>query len=252
MISIRYWKPITLQNSILENKMKRILLVEDEMSLQEAIRLNLELEHYDVVVAGNGKRALEVFDKERFDLVILDVMIPEIDGFDVCKTIRVKDTETPILFLTAKDSSADRVEGLKLGADDYLVKPFNLEELLLRVKILVGRKEKHSSSIQNIISFGDNEVNFNTYRTSNYKGETRHLTDTEVKILKILIKKADQVVSRKELLETVWGYDVYPSTRTIDNFILNFRKYYEKELKKPAFFHSIRGVGYKFTYSGNH
>ena len=225
----------------------RILLVEDEEHLLDVIRLNLDMEGYDVTTVTDGKKALEAFEKKRFNLVILDVMLPEIDGFQVCETIRVGNSDTPILFLTAKSSSQDKVHGLKLGADDYLVKPFNLEELLLRVKNLIRRSDNKNSSSMNHYKFGSNEVDFSTYEIVDVNGKKRQLTKRESMLLKLLIERKNEVVSREQILETVWGYDVYPSTRTIDNYILAFRKYFEKDPKKPLHFISIRGVGYKFS-----
>lgn len=227
----------------------RILLVEDEENLQEAIKLNLELEGFEVEVADDGAIALKKAAEQRFNLFILDVMLPELNGFEVCEKIRLTDTDTPILFLTAKDTSQDRVNGLKLGADDYLAKPFNLEELLLRVKVLVKHSMKGTKEEKDlrIFKFGENEVNFVTYKAKGSGGSEYELTKKEITLLKLLIDRKDSVVSRQQILQYVWGYDVYPSTRTIDNFILSFRKYFEKDARNPEFFHSIRGVGYKFT-----
>ena len=227
----------------------RILLVEDEEHLSEAIKLNLELDGHLVHAVNDGKRALEAFKQERFDLIVLDVMLPELDGFRVCEIIRLENTDIPILFLTAKNSSEDKINGLKKGADDYLVKPFNLEELLLRIRILLKRSEKRYTpdKPQSLYQFGDNCVNFATHLALGTAGEQYQLTKKEVLLLKLLIERKNEVVSRETILETVWGYDVYPSTRTIDNFILNFRKYFELNPKESRFFHSIRGIGYKFT-----
>ena len=227
----------------------RILLVEDEEHLQEAIKLNLELEGFEVEIADNGATAIKKAAEQRFNLFILDVMLPEITGFEVCEKIRLTDSDTPILFLTAKDTSQDRVNGLKLGADDYLAKPFNLEELLLRVKILVKHSVKGTKDEKDLktFKFGENEVNFVTYKAKGHGGSEYELTKKEITLLKLLIDRKDTVVSRQHILQYVWGYDVYPSTRTIDNFILSFRKYFEKDARNPEYFHSIRGVGYKFT-----
>jgi len=227
----------------------RILLVEDEENLQDVIRLNLELEGYEVELAATGGIALRKAAEQRFNLFILDVMLPELNGFEVCEKIRLTDAETPILFLTAKDSSQDRVNGLKLGADDYLAKPFNLEELLLLVKVLIKhsiRGSKEDKDMQ-VFRFGENEVNFVTFRALSHSGREYELTKKEISLLKLLIDRRDTVVSRQQILQNVWDYDVYPSTRTIDNFILSFRKYFERDPKNPVYFHSIRGVGYKFT-----
>ncbi len=226
----------------------RILLVEDEEHLLEALKLNLELEGYHVTTATDGKKALKLFKEERLNLVILDVMLPEIDGFKVAETIRLENSEVPILFLTAKNTSEDRVAGLKRGADDYLTKPFNLEELILRVGILVKRSLKGDDHKQlNSYKIGDKQINFNNYELVDEAGNITSLTKKETMLLKLLIERKGEAVSREMILETVWNYDVYPSTRTIDNFILSFRKYFENDSKNPKHFHSIRGVGYKYT-----
>lgn len=229
---------------------QRILLVEDEENLREVIKMNLELEGYEVEVAETGTKALRKVGDRRFNLFILDVMLPEVDGFTICEKIRLNDTETPVLFLTAKDSGQDKVHGLKLGADDYLTKPFNLEELLLRVKVLVKHSErgkKEEASASEIVRFGDNEVNFVTFKAKGVTNPDILLTKKEIALLKLLISKKDTVVSRHDILRFVWGYDVYPTTRTIDNFVMSFRKYFEKDPTNPQHFHSVRGVGYKFT-----
>ncbi len=227
----------------------RVLLVEDEASIQEAIKMNLELEGYEVVAVDNGLAGLKVFKEQRFNLAILDIMLPEVDGYHVCEQIRLENTDIPILFLTAKDSTQDKIHGLKKGADDYLTKPFHLEEFLLRVKVLMRRSVQMSENTKslNTYAFGENEVNFKTYKATCQKGEI-NLTKKEAKLLKLLIERNNEVVSREQILQFVWGYDVFPSTRTIDNFILAFRKYFEKNPKKPEYFHSVRGVGYKFTH----
>ncbi len=225
----------------------RILLVEDEDHIRENLKLNLELEDYEVVAVPDGSKAVKAFNEQRFNLVILDVMLPEMDGFDVCEQIRLTDLETPILFLTAKDTSQDKIKGLKTGGDDYMTKPFNLEELLLRVKNLLKRSAKlYEDGSFTEYEFGGNKINFATYEANSVTGQLK-LTSKEMKLLKLLIDRKNEVVSRQHILQTVWGYDVYPSTRTIDNFILAFRKYFEKDPKNPTYFHSIRGVGYKFT-----
>jgi two-component system, OmpR family, alkaline phosphatase synthesis response regulator PhoP len=225
----------------------RVLLVEDEDHLREPIKMNLELEGYEVVAVSNGADALKKFGDQRFNLIVLDIMMPEMNGYEVCEQVRLDDKDIPILFLTAKDSSQDIVIGLKTGADDYLTKPFNLEELLLRVRNLVKRSftEKEKEEVLQTYQFGDNTVNFLTY-TAETKNGTINMTKKEVKLLKLLIEKKNEVVSRQQILQYVWDYDVFPSTRTIDNFILSFRKYFEKDPRNPQYFHSIRGVGYKF------
>ncbi len=226
-----------------------ILLVEDEENLHEALKLNLELEGYEVSSSYDGAQALKMISQEHFDLLILDVMLPELDGITVCETIRLNNTELPILILSAKNSSADRVLGLKKGADDYLTKPFNLEELLLRVDKLIKKSEQLATKIPlpDIYTFGKNKIDFKAAESYNKNGVKFELTKKELMLLKLLIENKNEVVTREKILQSVWGYNVYPTTRTIDNFILNFRKYFEEDSRNPRYFHSARGVGYKFT-----
>ena len=227
----------------------RVLLLEDELALRKGITLNLELEGYEVVAIDNGPDGLEALRNQRFDMAILDVMLPGIDGFTICKTVRLEGNTTPIMFLTAKNTGPERVEGLKLGADDYLSKPFHLEELLLRVSKLIVRKDHRQTSLATFdeFKFGPCQVNFKTYQIVDKDGEERTLSKKEIMLIKLLIQKKDEVVSREEILESVWGYDVFPSTRTIDNYILAFRKYFEPNPRQPQHFFSVRGVGYKFS-----
>lgn len=226
----------------------RILLVEDEENLRSTIALNLELEGYDVQCAVNGKEALQKFKGHRFDLVVLDIMLPEINGLDVCKEMRKENRNVFILFLSARSMGSERIEGLKAGADDYLSKPFNLEELLLRIEILLKRKPQLTGSMNvNSISINGRNINFDTYQFNTFDGKSESLSKKETLLLKLLIEKKNQVVSRDEILEQVWGYETFPTGRTIDNFILAFRKYFETDPSKPKHFISVRGVGYKFS-----
>lgn len=232
-----------------EDKKGSILLVEDEENLHEALKLNLELDGYAVTSALDGAAALNAVDAEYFDLIILDVMLPEMDGIHVTETIRISNNEVPILILSAKNSSADRVLGLKKGADDYLTKPFNLEELLLRVHKLINKNKKlqDKSSIGDSYSFGGNTVDFKAQEATGSNGTKIQLSKKETMLLKLLIENKNEVVPREKILQSVWGYNVYPTTRTIDNFILNFRKYFEQNSRNPKYFHSVRGVGYKYS-----
>ena len=225
-----------------------ILLVEDEEHLQETLKLNLEIEGYEVTSAYDGAEALKAVQQEYFDLMILDVMLPEIDGISVCENIRLHNNDLPILMLSAKNSSADRVLGLKKGADDYLTKPFNLQELLLRVSKLLEKSSRLATrqSLAQVYSFGKNEIDFKASECITKDGEKIVLTKKEMMLLKLLIENKNEVVTREKILQAVWGYNVYPTTRTIDNFILNFRKYFEDDTRNPKYFHSVRGVGYKF------
>ncbi len=229
----------------------RILLVEDEENIQNVVRLNLEMEDYEVVTSDDGKDALKKINEQHFDLLILDVMLPNVDGFQICEQFRLRDRATPVLFLTAKDTAQDRIDGLKIGADDYLTKPFNLEELLLRVQNLLKRTAKTSLDVSSDkYAFGNNKINFSTYEAIGNPGSFT-LTKKEALLLRLLIDRKNEVVSRQQILQAVWGYDVYPSTRTIDNFILSFRKYFEEDPKNPKFFISVRGVGYKYKEPQN-
>lgn len=226
----------------------RILLVEDEESLREAIKLNLELEQYNVVEAPTGGKALEYAGLGKYDLIILDVMLPEINGFDICEKIRLTDTQTPIIFLTAKHAIKDRVEGLRRGADDYLAKPFNLEELLLRVKSLLKRSvTKTPQEALSLYYFGKNKVNFSSSKATGADGKEFELTIRELRLLDYLIRNKGKSLSRQQILLFVWEYKDYPNTRTIDNFILNFRRYFEVDPGNPIHFKSVHGVGYMFT-----
>lgn len=226
-----------------------ILLVEDEENLHEALKMNLELEGYEITSAYDGIAASKAVQNEYFDLIIMDVMIPEIDGFSLTQNIRLTNTEVPILILSAKGSSEDRVLGLKKGADDYLTKPFNLEELLLRVQKLIQKNKRlqDKSSIGDVYSFGGHTIDFKAQEAKTASGEKIELSKKEAMLLKLLLENKNEVVPREKILQSVWGYNVYPTTRTIDNFILNFRKYFEEDSRAPKYFHSVRGVGYKYA-----
>ncbi|HBH05027.1 MAG TPA: DNA-binding response regulator [Flavobacteriales bacterium] len=229
--------------------MIRILLVEDEPGLYEGLKLNLELEGYHVTLATDGELAITKFRSERFDLIILDIMIPKMSGLDVCETIRLENDKIPIMFLSAKGSNLDKVEGLKRGGDDYMSKPFHLEEFLLRIKNLLKRfaDESGNSSVESVFTFDDGSVDFGAFEITTWEGVNKRISKREMKLLKLLIEKEGQVVSREEILSKVWGYNVFPSTRTIDNYILNFRKYFERNPRHPVHIHSVRGVGYRFV-----
>ncbi len=228
--------------------MNTILLVEDEKNLLSTIKLNLELDGYEVIAFMNAEEAWQRFKGMQFNLIILDVTLPGMSGYQLCEQIRKIDKKTPVLFLTSRSSPEDRISGLKLGADDYLGKPFHLEELLLRVKSLL--KRSNSDGETNGVEeyrFGKCSINFKTYEIKTKDGETKELSKREIDLLKLLVERKNEVIPREMVLKEVWGYDAIPSTRTIDNHIVNFRKYFENDPKNPLHFHSIRGVGYKFT-----
>ena len=230
-----------LQNS-------KILLVEDEESLAEGLLFNLSEEGYSVVWVKDGKKALEQFDSQPYDLIILDIMLPYINGFEVAKYVREKSPMIPILMLTARTAVYDRVRGLEIGADDYLTKPFHLQELLARVKGILRRKSWYQSAVESTSTyqFGENEINFADFSCKSENKKFR-LTQQEAMVMKYLIQKKDKIVSREELLEKVWNISSEIETRTVDNFIARLRKYFEPDTKKPVYIKSIRSAGYMFV-----
>jgi DNA-binding response OmpR family regulator len=225
---------------------KRVLIVEDETHLADGIRVNLELEGYEAAIAPDGPTALQMYDG--YDVIVLDVMLPGLDGFTVCDRIRKANCRVPILFLTARNADEDRIAGLEAGGDDYLTKPFNLKELLLRIRAMLRREAWYQSGqlADREMTFGDSRVDFKSYNGQGPRGPVK-LTQKEIMLLKLLAENEGEVVSRHRILETVWGYDVYPTTRTVDNFILRLRKYFEPHPRRPVHIHTHRGAGYKFT-----
>jgi len=229
-------------------KKNKILLVEDEETLAVGLEYNLTEEGYAVKWAKNGREALEFFKSENFDLIILDIMLPFVNGFEVAEGVRKADPQMPILMLTAKTESADKVKGLEIGADDYLTKPFHLQELLLRVEGMLKRKSwyKNVSEKQPVYSFGKNEINFENLNCKIANEEIR-LTPREAMVIRYLIEHKGEIVTRKELLENVWQLNPELETRTVDIFIARLRKYFESDPANPVYIKSIRGAGYLFT-----
>jgi two-component system alkaline phosphatase synthesis response regulator PhoP len=223
-----------------------ILVVDDEAHLAQGIRENLEAEGYRAQVAHDGRAGLAQVREQHFDLVLLDVMMPNMDGLELCAQMRREGLQTPVLFLTVKNDPADRVRGFEAGGDDYLAKPFHLQELLLRVAAILRRSSWYQSS-GSALDFGGNRIDFKTYEARAWDGTQHALTHKEAMILKILSERAGTIVTREEILDRVWGYEVFPSTRTIDNFIVRLRKRFERNVEQPAHFHTVRGVGYRFT-----
>ncbi|TAJ17018.1 MAG: response regulator transcription factor [Planctomycetota bacterium] len=227
----------------------RILIVEDERNLALGIAENLRAEAHAVECVDDGERAVERILQAVPDLVLLDVMLPGIDGFEVCRRVRSAGCNVPVLFLTAKGGVDDRVQGLEAGGDDYLAKPFQLRELLARVTAILRRQRWYGEvpGAERVLRFGGNEFDFRSFAGRSFDGREQVLTQREAMILKALAERAGEVISREDVLEKVWGYDVYPSTRTIDNFILRLRKRFERDPEQPRHFHTVRGVGYRFT-----
>jgi two-component system alkaline phosphatase synthesis response regulator PhoP len=223
----------------------KILIIEDEKSLLDTLTLNLQLENFDVYPLTNSVNALDVIQNIKPDLIILDIMMPHMSGIDFYQTLLNQQIKIPTIFLTAKNNIKDKIEGLKLGVDDYITKPFDLEELLLRIHIVL----KHATQKKDILTayrFNQCEVNFETYLVLKQDQTTETLSKREIALLKLLIENKNTVISREEILNKLWTKDENSSSRTIDNYILNFRKMFETNQKQPTYFLSIRGVGYKF------
>ena len=228
--------------------MERILIIEDEPSMQTGLRDNLELEGYTVTIEGDGREGLETLLKDPFDLVILDVMLPSMSGFDVLKRARARGIATPVMMLTARGEEIDKVLGLELGADDYITKPFSLRELLARVKAVLRRGQGAIPSETGPVEIGMLTVDFSGYTA--HRGEMPvEMTPKECEVLKHLWEHRNQTVSRDQLLTDVWGYDDTLSTRTVDNFILRLRQKVEPDPAHPRYILTIHGAGYKLILS---
>lgn len=223
----------------------RILVVDDEESMRSALRESLRSEDFTVVTAADGEAGLELASSEQFDLILLDVMMPKLDGFAVCSSLRQRGCKTPILMLTAKGRVDDRITGLNSGADDYLTKPFNLRELLARVHALL-RRFQHSEPIADPYAIGEAMVHFSKRQLCR-GSETRDLTEKEIGMLKLLIEAKGEPVSREQFLERVWGYEAFPSTRTVDNFVLALRKKLEADPSQPRHLITVRAYGYRLA-----
>ena len=228
----------------------RLLIVEDDEHLARGLCKNLELEGFETSSVGSGEAALAALDGSSTppDLLVLDIMLPGIDGLEVCRRLRADGDTIPILFLTARGSDADRVLGLRLGADDYLTKPFIIEELVLRVRGILRRAAWSQTPPQTgrVVSIGECQVDLSTMRASTINGEVS-LTEREVMLVRFFAESDGRVLTRGELLETVWGYTFDTATRTLDTFVHRLRKHFESDPKHPCHFHTVRGVGYRFT-----
>ena len=226
----------------------RILLVEDEIDIAGAIRMNLAAEGCEVVVVGDGARALELAREGGFDLVVLDVMLPKLDGVTVCRELRRVDPLTPVLFLSALGAADDRVRGLAAGGDDYLAKPFDQRELLLRTRALLKRREQAAEPVygRHVIRLGATTVNLLSGEVTG-PATGGVLSGKELEILRYLAEKRGQVVRRVDILDRVWGREEDPTERTVDNFIVKLRKIVEDDPAQPRFLHTHRGLGYRLT-----
>jgi len=224
--------------------MEKILIIEDEESILMALTDDLALEGYEVASARDGLQGLSMAKEKRYDLIILDIMLPKMDGFEVCKQLRQAGVATPILMLTAKSQEIDKVLGLELGADDYVTKPFSPRELLARVKAIL-RRVKTTRDEFDICNFGDVEIDFKKYEVKK-KGEPVYLTSLEFSLIGFLINHKDRVVDRSAILDGVWGEDVYVLPKTVDTHIGHLRKKIEDDPANPRHIIGVRGVGYKF------
>jgi two-component system alkaline phosphatase synthesis response regulator PhoP len=227
---------------------ERLLVVEDEAHLAEVIADNLAFEGYEVEVVGDGIAALEKIRADRPALVLLDVMLPGLDGFTVCERLRAAKVDVPILFLTARSGVDDRVRGLELGGDDFLGKPFDLRELMARVRAILKRAQwfQTASPAGDVLALGPAKIDFKSCSAKLGERELV-LSQKETMILRCLAEKRGEVVSRAEILERVWGYDAFPTERTIDNFIVRLRRLFEPDPQSPRYIHTIRGAGYRLT-----
>jgi len=221
--------------------------VEDEANIARPLQFNLEQEGYEVHSTPSGKEALTLYDCGRFDLIILDLMLEEVDGFEVARRIRQRDPRLPILMLTARSAAEDRIHGFELGADDYIIKPFHLRELLLRVERMIERTTWFAGTVppSRSVIIGRSHVDLDRLRGEGPRGPLQ-LTALEADLLQALTSQPNRVLSRGELLEKVWGYDSSVETRTVDNFIVRLRKYFEEEPDRPRHFISMRGKGYMY------
>ena len=223
----------------------RILVVEDDQALALGLRINLEAEGYEVLHVLRAEDALTILDYASVDLVVLDLMLPGMDGVEALHRIRRENLKLPVLILTARSAVDDKVEGLKAGADDYLTKPFNLEEFLLRVKRMLDRYQWYKA--EDVLQLGDTRIDFNTLEITDPSGVVSRITPHEANLIQYLSLHQDRIVTRSELLKNVWGLDPDIETRTVDTFISRIRRYLEKDLSRPEHIISIRGKGYRFV-----
>ncbi len=226
---------------------RRILVVEDDAHLADGLRINLELEGYDPVLAPSAEEALEIWRRGGIELVLLDVMLPGMNGFQFCRLVREEGDRVPILFLTARTAGEDRIKGLDEGGDDYIAKPFDLNELLARIKSLFRRQDWfRGQEAPPLLHIGRAEINLRAYQATTGDG-TVALKEKEVMILRLLSEHENEPVSRETILDRVWGFGAYPTTRTVDNFILSLRKLIETDPRRPRHILTAHGVGYRLV-----
>ena len=225
--------------------MKSILIIEDDVSILRGLKDNLEYEGYKVLFASDGKKGLQLAFDAQSDLILLDIMLPGINGFEICRKVKKEKPELPIIMITARGSEMDKVSGLDLGADDYITKPFSIPELMARIRAVLRRFEK-TEKVPDIFETGNIKINFKKFQAFVGNNEIS-LSSKEFALLKYLISHEGEAIHRHDLLSSVWGYETMPTTRTVDNFILDLRKKLEEDHSKPKHIISVRGVGYKFV-----
>ena len=228
---------------------KKILVIEDEKPILQGLLDNLEGEGFDAVGQSLGKNGIEVAIKEDIDLILLDLMLPDMNGLDICKEIKKQKISLPIIILTAKNKESDKILGLELGADDYITKPFSINEVMARIRAVLRRFDIHDKAKhQKLANYAFDDIVIDFGKLESFKGKRKlALSKREYEILEYLIKRKGEVISRNDLLDVVWGYESFPTTRTVDNFIARIRKQIEKKPASPKYIHSVRGAGYRFT-----
>ena len=231
---------------------KRVLVVEDEALMAELLAVNLEAEGYRVAIAPDGRAGVAQWRALQPDLVVLDLMLPHLDGFQVCRQMREEGEQAPVLFLSARFEPEDRVEGLSAGGDDYIAKPFHLPEFLLRVKNMLRRQDwlRDQPPAGARFEFGGHSIDYRSWSARLADGRREYLSERELQIFRLFAERPGQVISREDILDLVWGADVFPSSRTIDNFVVRLRKLFEPDPGQPIYLHTVWGVGYRFTPHG--
>jgi len=230
--------------------MKKILVVDDEKNILKGLMDNLKAEGFEVIGESIGKNGLNAALTENVDLVLLDLMLPDMSGLDICREVKKKKISLPIIMLTAKSKESDKILGLELGADDYITKPFSINEVIARIRAVLRRVQTHDKAKKEKLEnyeFDDVKIDFVKYEAFRGK-KPLQLSKREFEVLEYFIKRKGEVITRNDLLDVVWGYETFPTTRTVDNFVARIRKQLEKKPADPQYILSIRGAGYKFTH----
>ena len=225
--------------------METILLIEDDPAIALGLKKNLRFEGYEVLTATKGDEGLEVAVQKQPDLILLDIMLPNLSGFEICKTLKRSRVDIPVIMLSAKDQEIDKIMGLDLGADDYITKPFSIRELIARINAVMRRKKRYEKELETY-TFGDVEVDFSA-RTISRGGRDLDLSPRAFDLLAYFVRHPNEVIDRKQILNKVWGYDYYGTARTIDNFVTKLRQALEPDIRQPRHFVTARGIGYKFV-----